>query len=271
MIDALREVVANADAVALGAGSGLSAAAGIEYSGPRFTARFGDLMERHGLTDMYSAGFHPFPTQEERWAYWSRHIAVNRYDVGPLPLYERLRELLEGTEHFVITSNVDHAFQLAGFDEDAFFAVQGDYGLFPCSVPCRQETWGNEAAVRRMVAEQREGRIPSELIPRCPGCGALATTNLHIDERFVEDEQWHRSAERWRDFSRAHRTGRVLYLEIGVGLNTPGVIKVPFWQRTHDNPESTYLVVNPEPIVPNQIEARTIALPVSIGELLPAA
>lgn len=265
----LREAVARADAIVLGAGAGLSTAAGIDYGGRRFRSLFGDFIERYALTDMYSAGFHPFPTPEKRWAYWSRHILANRYDPGPLPLYERLRDLLDGTDLAVVTTNVDHAFANAGFDPASLFAVQGDYGLFQCSVPCRQETWGNEELVRQMAAEQRDCRIPTRLIPRCPFCGEPATTNLRGDDRFVQDSQWYRSAEGYRDFLDRHESSAVLHLEIGVGWNTPGIIKYPFWRRTADNPSSTYLVINPQPAVPDAIAGQSLTLPVSLSELLP--
>ena len=264
----LREAVSNARSVVVGAGAGLSAAAGLDYSGERFESLFGDFIARYGLTDMYSAAFHPFATPEERWAYWSRHILANRYTPGPLPVYERLRELLSATEHFVITTNVDHAFASAGFDAERLFAVQGDYGLFQCSVPCRQQTWGNEDAVRAMVAAQRDFQIPSDLVPRCPWCGAPATTHLRVDGRFVQDEDWHRSARNYRDFLDRHESGPVLHLEIGVGWNTPGIIKYPFWQRTASNPDSTYMVVNPEPTVPTEIEGQSVLLPSSFADLL---
>lgn len=264
----LHETVDQAQAVVLGAGAGLSTAAGIEYTGARFRSLFGDFIERYGLTDMYSAGFYPFATPEERWAYWSRHILANRYAWGPLPVYQRLRELLTGTEHFVVTTNVDHAFATADFGTDTLFATQGDYGLFQCSVPCRQQTWNNEQAVREMAATQSDCRIPSRLAPRCPWCGKPATTYLRVDERFVQDDHWYRSARRYQDFLGRHETGQVLYLEIGVGWNTPGIIKYPFWQRTAANPSSTYLVINPQPVIPEEIERRTVALPVSFRELL---
>lgn len=252
----LAALIDQADAVLVGAGSGLSAAAGVTYSGPRFERLFGDMIARYGFTDMYTAGFHRFPSPEEKWAYWSRHVLANRYDQPPLPLYERLRELLDGADHFVLTTNVDHAFELNGFDPLQLFATQGDYGLFQCSIPCQQKTWSNEHAVRAMAATQVDGRIGSELVPKCPRCGASASMNLRVDATFVQDEAWRAAARRYASWLAQHEMGRVVYLEIGVGWNTPGVIKYPFWQRVYANPEATLVVVNERVAVPAEIADR---------------
>lgn len=257
-----------ADAVVVGAGAGLSTAAGLEYGGARFQLLFGDFIAAYGLRDMYSAGFHPFETLEERWAYWSRHVMANRYDQPKREVYGQLLSLLSGSNYFVITTNVDSCFVLNGFDPDRVFAIQGDYGLFQCSIPCRAETWSNERAVRAMVAQQQAYRIPVDLLPRCPWCGAPAMMNLRIDNRFVQDRKWDESAARYTSFLAAHETGRALYLEIGVGWNTPSIIKYPFWQRVHANPEATYLTINPEVAVPTEIQPRTIALHMDAAALL---
>ena len=264
----LADAASQADAVVLGAGSGLSAAAGLSYSGPRFTRLFPDFIEQFGLRDMYSSGFYPFPTPEHRWAYWSRHIMANRYDEPILPLYQDLRAILNGlgdTDYFVITTNVDHAFVRNGFDESRLFATQGDYGLWQCSVPCHAGTWSNESAVREMVARQRDLRIPSSLLPTCPRCGEPAAMNLRVDSTFVEDDQWHSAAERYRRFLSEHESDRILYLEIGVGWNTPSLIKFPFWQRTYANSSAIFATLNQEPEVPQQIEQRSIAVPGDIA------
>ena len=264
----LADAASQADAVVLGAGSGLSAAAGLSYSGPRFTRLFPDFIEEFGLRDMYSSGFYPFPTPEHRWAYWSRHIMANRYDEPILPLYQDLRAILNGlvdTDYFVITTNVDHAFARNGFDESLVFATQGDYGLWQCSVPCHAGTWSNESAVREMVERQRDLRIPSSLLPVCPRCGEPAAMNLRVDGTFVEDGHWHDAAERYRRFLSEHESDRVLYLEIGVGWNTPSLIKFPFWQRTYANSSATFATLNQEPEVPQQIEQRSIAVPGDIA------
>jgi len=250
----------------------LSAAAGLSYSGPRFTRLFPDFIEAFDLTDMYSSAFCPFPTSEHRWAYWSRHIMANRYNEPILPLYQDLRDILEGldTNYFVITTNVDHAFVRNGFDESRLFATQGDYGLWQCSVPCHAGTWSNESAVREMVEQQRDLRIPSSLLPVCPRCGEPAAMNLRVDGTFVEDEHWHDAAERYRRFLSEHESNRVLFLKIGVGWNTPSLIKFPFWQWTYANTSAVFATLNQEPEVPRQIAQRSIAIPGDIAASIEA-
>lgn len=228
-VEQLASAIASADAVVVGAGSGLSTAAGFTYAGSRFERLFSDFIAAHGLTDMYSAGFYPFETPEEQWAYWSRHIWHNRYVPAPRDTYAKLLKLLQGTDFFVITTNVDHQFQQAGFPKERLFYTQGDYGLWQCSVPCHRQTYDNREAVEAMVEQQHDRRIPTDLVPRCPRCGAPMAMNLRCDETFVEDEGWHRAAERYTDFLRRHEHGRILYWELGVGTNTPGIIKYPFW------------------------------------------
>ena len=244
-IELLSEALDSAGAVVVGAGAGLSAAAGFDYSGPRFEKNFADFIEKYGFTDMYSAGFHRFESAAEHWAFWSRYIYVNRYAVPAGAPYLDLLEILRGREYFVITTNVDHQFQKAGFDKRRLFYTQGDYGLWQCSRPCHNSTYDNEAAVRRMVAEQRNMRVPEELIPRCPRCGAPMSMNLRADGTFVEDEGWHAAARRYRDFLQAHEGGATLFFELGVGGNTPGIIKYPFLRMTAGNPRARYISVNP--------------------------
>lgn len=268
-IERLAEALDNADAVLVGAGSGLSTAAGFTYSGARFEQHFADFRERYGVTDMYSGGFYPYSTPEERWAFWSRYIMVNRYDLGANPLYVRLRELLEGRDYFVLTTNVDHQFQLAGFDKQRLFYMQGDYGLFQCSKPCCHETFDNEQMIRSMYERQSGMRIPSELIPRCPHCGAELSTNLRADDTFVQDEGWFAAAARYRDFERRHKGLRMLYLELGVGYNTPAIIKYPFWRATLENPQATYACLNMgEALAPRDIEAQSICINSDIADTL---
>jgi len=228
----LREEIESADAVVIGAGAGLSTSAGFTYSGTRFHDNFADFEEAYGFHDMYSGGFYPYKTQEEFWAYWSRYIFVNRYQDAPKPVYEKLLELVKDKDYFVLTTNVDHCFQKAGFDKKRLFYTQGDYGLFQCSEPCHNKIYDNEEVIQRMVAEQKNMRIPSELVPKCPVCGKPMTMNLRADDKFVEDDGWHRAAERYHEFIRRHKNMHVLYLELGVGQNTPVIIKYPFWQMT---------------------------------------
>ncbi len=268
-IERLREALDEADAVMLGAGAGLSTSAGFSYAGQRFQAHFQDFIAKYHFTDMYSAGFYHFPTLEEQWAYWSRHILVNRYQRPPKPVYERLLEVVGAKDCFVITTNVDHCFQRAGFEKQRLFYTQGDYGLWQCSEPCHPKTYDNEAAVRRMVETQRDMRIPSDQIPRCPVCGKPMSMNLRTDDTFVEDEGWHAAAGRYRQFLREHRHARVLFWELGTGMNTPGIIKYPFWQMTAQWPHATYACINwKEAFAPQEISERAICISADIGEVL---
>ena len=265
----LQEALDTADAVVIGAGSGLSTSAGLTYSGERFERTFGDFQAKYHIRDMYSGGFYPFQSLEEYWAWWSRQILVNRYEKAPKPVYDQLLELVRDKDYFVLTTNVDHQFQLAGFDKGRLFYTQGDYGLWQCSRPCHQETYGNEEAVRRMVAEQRDMKIPPELIPRCPRCGRPMTMNLRIDDTFVQDGGWYAAARRYEDFLRRHQGRKLLLLELGVGGNTPVIIKYPFWKMTLENRKATYACVNlEESYVPREIQKRSICIAADIGRVL---
>ena len=260
-IEKLKKELAQADAVVVGAGAGLSAAAGFVYTGERLKRYFSDFEEKYGFHDMYSGGFYPYPAMEEHWAYWSRYIYINRYMDAPKPVYDRLLQLVKDKDYFVITTNVDHCFQKAGFDKKRLFYTQGDYGLFQCSEPCCQETFENEDMVRKMMERQKSMRIPSELLPVCPRCKRPLTMNLRSDGRFVEDEGWHLAAERYRDFIRTRKNLRILFLELGVGYNTPGIIKYPFWQMTAANPEAVYSCVNNgEAVCPKEIAGQSICI-----------
>ena len=282
----LRQLLADADAVVLGAGAGLSTSAGFVYDGARFRQYFADFAAKYGFADMYSGGFYPYATLEEHWAYWSRYIYINRYQNAPKPVYNDLFRLVKDKDYFVLTTNVDHCFQKAGFDKKRLFYTQGDYGLFQCAEPCCPETFDNEALVRRMVEAQGyttapdgsltvpEGvtlkmRIPSELIPRCPHCGRPLAMNLRADNTFVEDEGWHRAAGRYSDFLRRHEGQKILFLELGVGYNTPGIIKYPFWRMTAQNPQAFYVCINPGPAqLPPEIAPRALCIRKDIGAVV---
>lgn len=268
-IERLKTALQECDAVVIGAGAGLSTSAGFDYTGERFEKYFSDFAGKYGIRDMYSGGFYPFPAKEEFWAYWSRYIFINRYTDAPKPVYENLLKLVQGKDYFVITTNVDHCFQKAGFDKKRLFYTQGDYGLFQCSEPCCDETFDNEAAIREMMDRQRDMRIPSELIPACPHCGRPMTLNLRSDDSFVEDEGWHRAAERYENFLRTRAGQRILFLELGVGYNTPVIIKYPFWQMTAKNPAAVYACINKgQAICPNEIENRSLCIDADIGNTL---
>lgn len=285
-IERLKEALEYADAVQIGAGSGLSTAAGYAYSGETFQKFFYDFIEKYEIRDMYSGGFYPFPSAEERWAWWSRHIWVNRYAPIPNDVYTRLFDLVKDKDYFVLTTNVDHCFQRSGFEKKRLFYTQGDYGLFQCSGPCHQGTYDNEAAVRKMIEAQgfviaADGNliipkqaqikmaVPTELVPHCPDCGAEMAMNLRADDSFVEDEGWHGASRRYSDFQRRHERSKVLYLELGVGMNTPGIIKYPFWQYTAENSSATYACLNrDEAYAPEEIADRSICIDGDIQSIL---
>ncbi len=285
-VERLARNLREADAVVIGAGAGLSTSAGFTYTGERFRQYFQDFGAKYGFTDMYSGGFYPYQTPEEHWAYWSRYIYINRYMNAPKPVYEKLYELVHDKDYFVLTTNVDHCFQKAGFDRHRLFYTQGDYGLFQCSEPCHQETYDNENVIREMVTAQGykigpngalflpEGivpkmTVPAELVPHCPKCGRPVSMNLRADSTFVEDEGWHIAAGRYSDFLRRHRNLKVLFLELGVGMNTPGIIKYPFWQMTAENPDAVCVCINyGEVYVPDEIKKKSICINGDIGEVL---
>lgn len=285
-IERLAAALKEADAVIIGAGSGLSTAAGFTYSGERFEQYFSDFRARYGFTDMYSGGFYPFPKEEIFWAFWSRSIWVNRYQKATKPVYEKLYSLVKEKDYFILTTNVDHCFQKAGFEKNRLFYTQGDYGLFQCSIPCSLETYENEEIIRGMLLAQgyvikkdhsiivpegvtRRMEIPAELLPRCPHCNHPLTTNLRCDESFVEDEGWHQAAKRYTEFVSTHEKKKVLFLELGVGYNTPGIIKFPFWKMTAENRKAIYASLNKgEADCPSEIEKQSVCINGDIAEII---
>ena len=284
-IKKLKKALAECDAVVIGAGTGLSTSAGLTYSGERFEKYFFDFKAKFGITDMYSGGFYPFPNEETLWAWWARHIYFNRYIDSPKPVYENLLSLVRNKDYFVLTTNVDHRFQRAGFDKKRLFYTQGDYGLFQSVDPKIKKTFDNEEWVTKAMAEQGFVRdekgffavpenknirmtIPTELIPRCPVYGGKVTMNLRSDDTFVEDDGWNEAAERYENFLRT-RTGKVLFLELGVGYNTPVIIKIPFWNMTAQNPKATYACVNKgEAVTLEEIADRSICIDGDIGTVI---
>ena len=284
----LKKEIDTSDAIVIGAGAGLSTSAGLTYSGERFDKYFFDFAERFGIRDMYSGGFYPFPDDETRWAWWARHIYFNRYIDAPKPVYRELHELVKDKDYFVITTNVDHQFQKAGFDKKRLFYTQGDYGLFQSMNPDIQKTYDNEEWVLKAIEAQGfvkdeagvyqvpedKGiimRIPTELIPKCPDDDSDVTMNLRADDSFVEDEGWHRASAAYSDFLRRHEGLHVLYLELGVGANTPVIVKYPFWQMTMANEKAVYVCLNyGEAFCPGEIEDRSVCIDGDIGEVLGA-
>ena len=288
LMENIKSILQNADSILIGAGAGLSTSAGFTYSGERFKKYFADFEKKYGFHDMYSGGFTAFESLEENWAYWSRYIMINRYMNAPIPVYEKLFELVKNKNYFVLTTNVDHCFQKAGFDKSRLFYTQGDYGLWQCSEPCHKKTYDNQLFVEKMVREQGfviqddgglelpengfEGikmTVPSELVPRCPVCGKPMSMNLRADDTFVEDEGWNKAAGRYEDFLNENKDGKIVYLELGVGGNTPGIIKYPFWKMTYANPKAVYVCINKgEAEVPGKIEKQSICVNNDIYEVL---
>lgn len=284
----LKEEIRQADAVIVGAGAGLSTSAGFTYSGERFLHYFADFHAKYGFNDMYSGGFYPYPSKEEYWAFWARNIYINRYMDPPLPVYEKLYELLKEKDYFVITTNVDHCFQKAGFEKERLFYTQGDYGLFQSTNPRNRKTYDNREwvieALKAQGFEKREDgsydlpqngeismTLPHALLPVCEDDGYPFTTNLRCDDSFVEDEGWKKASSRYAYYLKKHENDRVLYLELGVGANTPVIIKYPFWQRTFDNPNAIYACMNyNEAYCPKQIEAQSIVINDDILRVLEA-
>lgn len=285
-MEQLKHAIERAEAVVIGAGAGFSTAAGFTYTGERFHKYFQDFIDKYGFRDMYSGGFYPFSTLNEHWAYWSRYIYVNRYTNPPKPIYQKLYELVKDKDYFALTTNVDHCFQKAGFDKERLYYTQGDYGLFQCSEACHDKTYDNEETVRAMVEAQGfeirpegglylpEGAAPSmsvpdELIPYCPVCGKPMTMNLRADDTFVQDEGWYAAAKRYEAFLEKCMDKRVVFLELGVGYNTPGIIKYPFWRMTAANPRAVYACVNKgEAVCPRELEGRAVCVDGDIGEVL---
>ena len=285
-IELLKNEIQKADAIVIGAGAGLSTSAGFTYSGERFEKYFSDFIKEYGIRDMYSGGFYPFPNDEIRWAWWARHIYFNRYVKAPKPVYDKLFSLLKDKDYFVITTNVDHQFQKAGFDKKKLFYTQGDYGLFQSVNPQIQKTYDNEEWVMKAMEAQGfvkdkngvfsipEGgeilmRIPAELIPKCPDDGSDMTTNLRVDSSFVEDEGWYAAAEKYSEFLENHKNMHVLFLELGVGANTPVIMKYPFWYMAMENKKAVYACVNyQEAFCPDELEERSICIDGDIGDVL---
>ena len=268
-VNRLKAVLDTADTVVIGAGAGLSTSAGFVYAGERFQKYFSDFGDKYGFHDMYSGAFCNYDTPEEHWAYWSRFITVNRYVDPPKPVYQEILGLVKDKDYFVLTTNVDHCFQKAGLDKNRLFYTQGDYGLFQCSEPCCKETFDNADIIREMMERQKDMRIPSELLPVCPHCGKPMTMNLRSDDRFVEDKGWHKAAERYENFLRTRNNRRILFLELGVGYNTPIIIKYPFWKMTVQNPNATYVCINyGEAVCPAEIEQRSICINNDIAAVL---
>lgn len=268
-ISNVAEIIRDAKIILIGAGAGFSTAAGYTYSGERFKKYFSDFEKKYGFQDMYSGGFYPYETAGEFWAFWSRNIMCNRYDQPKSAIHQKLLELVRDKDYFVLTTNVDHLFQNNGFDKARLFYTQGDYGLFQCSTPCHDKTYDNEEIVRKMFAAEKNMSVPDELFPRCPKCGEMMTTNLRIDDKFVEDGGWKIASYNYKKFLHKHLNDEIIFLELGVGGNTPGIIKFPFWRFTAENPKAKYICVNKgEDFAPQEILPQSYLIDVDIKEFL---
>ncbi|MGG7142162.1 SIR2 family NAD-dependent protein deacylase [Clostridium nigeriense] len=266
-LNKIAEYIQNADAIVIGAGAGLSASAGLLYSGKRFTDNFSEFIDKYGMQDMYSSGFYPFETEEEKWAYWSKHIYLNRYEFPVGEVYKDLLEIVSGKKYFIITTNVDHQFYKAGFSKERVFATQGDYGLLQCAHGCHKKLYDNEALVYKMVEKQKDCRIPSELVPKCPVCGEEMEVNLRCDEYFVEDEEWDNSLANYERFIEENQNKNIVFIELGVGMNTPAIIKYQFWRMTNKLKDAKYICINlNEAYAPGAIMNKSICIESDISE-----
>lgn len=268
-INRLKNEIETADAILIGAGAGMSTSSGFTYDGERFLQYFSDFHHKYGISDMYSGGFYSYETPEEYWAWWSRQIWFNRYDAPTGKTYIQLLELVKGKDYFVITTNVDHQFQKADFDKKRLFYTQGDYGLWQCADGCGNKTYDNKEQVQLMIAKQKNMKIPTELIPLCLLCGKPMTMNLRCDNNFVEDDGWYAAKNRYKLFLGRHKTSHILYLELGVGSNTPDIIKYPFWKMTMENPNAVYACINNgESECPSEIARQSLCFDSDIAEIL---
>lgn len=269
LIQKLKEEIENSEYILIGAGAGLSTSAGFLYDGKRFEDNFKDYIKKYGFTDMYSAGFYNFPTLEEYWAYFSLNVYINRFDIEENETYLNLYNIVKNKNYFVITTNVDGRFADSKFDKDKIFAVQGDFSLFQCSKPCRQETFYNEKYIREMIKYKKEMKIPTELIPKCPYCGRNMSMNLRADSTFVQDKNWDKQKSKYENFLKNSNNSKILFLELGVGFNTPSIIKYNFWRMTLNNKKSVYASINlGECYSASDIEERSICIDADISEVL---
>lgn len=263
-IDRAAKNIRNTDCVIIGAGAGASTAAGIQYGGKRFTDNFAEFIKKYGeyyMTDMYAAGFYPYPSEEAKWGYWSKHALMNRFDPPALPLYTELYDIVKNKEYFVLTTNVDHQFYKAGFDEKRIFATQGDYGKIQCQKACHPKTYDAKDLFRKMDKARRDCLIPSELVPKCPVCGGNMAMNLRCDNDFVEDEAWHEAADRYAGFLEQNKDKKVVLLELGVGFNTPIIIRFPFEKMVRENSSYSLIRLNmDEAVVPESFGKRAIGI-----------
>lgn len=269
-INKAKAIFDSTEHIVIGAGAGLSTAAGLEYTGRRFTENFASFVRKYHMEDLYTSSFYPFQTEQEKWAYWAKHISLNRYETPATPLYKELLHALEGKNYFVITTNVDGQFRKAGFDTNRLFEVQGDYARFQCRYGCHNKLYDNEEAVKNMLAQTEDCRIPSDLIPKCPVCGGEMEVNLRKDQYFVQDKSWYESAARYNKFLSNVKSKPVVYLEIGVGFNTPSIIKYPFEEMVYKNPKARLIRINKDyPAAIKENKESTISFNEDVNDIIP--
>ena len=255
-----KQAIKQADYIIIGAGSGLSTAAGLLYSGEKFEKDFKEFIEKYHLDNLYSASFYEFKTQEEKWAFFAKMIKLNRYNEKTLKLYQELYEIVKNKEYFVLSTNVDGQFYNSGFDKDKVFEVQGDYSYLQCENACHNKLYNNKELVEKWLRNTKNCKIPSDLVMKCPVCGGNMDMNLRKDANFVQDENWYRQSEKYEDFLSRSKGKNVVLLEIGVGFNTPGIIRFSFEQMTANIEKTTLIRINkdyPNPML--EIENKTIS------------
>ena len=255
-----KQAIEQADYIIIGAGAGLSTAAGLLYSGEKFKKDFKEFIEKYHFEDLYSASFYNFKTQEEKWAFFAKMIKLNRYNETPLKLYQELYEIVKNNEYFVLSTNVDGQFYNSGFDRKKVFEIQGDYSYLQCENACHNKLYNNKELVEKWLRNTKNCKIPSDLVMKCPVCGGNMDMNLRKDANFVQDENWYRQSEKYEDFLSRSKGKNVVLLEMGVGFNTPGIIRFPFEQMTANNVKTTLIRINkdyPNPML--EIKNKTIS------------
>lgn len=257
-------LIKESEYILIGAGAGISTAAGLTYNGKRFTDNFSEFIKKYGtiyMKDMYTAGFYPFPTQEEKWGYWSKHSLLNRFLPPALPLYKQLYDIIKEKNYFVLTTNVDHQFYKSGFEAKRIFATQGDYGAIQCEKACHPKIYNAKKQFYAMDKARQNCMIPSYMVPKCPVCGGNMTMHLRSDNYFVEDENWHNMASHYIDFLEKMHGKKGVLLELGVGFNTPAIIRFPFEKMTYENSNLSLIRLNlNEAMVPEILEDRVIGI-----------
>jgi NAD-dependent SIR2 family protein deacetylase len=273
-LKAAGRLLAEADSILIGAGAGLSAAAGLDYQDPGLFRKWYPQFARLGLSNIWEAIVaHWAPNGHNRrrfWAFWAHHIQKIRYDAPPGTPYLNLSRLVAGKPYFVITTNVDAQFAKAGFSSDRLFTPQGDYGRFQCAEPCGDTLHDNRDLVQTLITQMDDTRVlvRESDIPRCPDCGDYLERNLRRDRHFVESSHMERQPA-YADFINRSCAGRLVLLELGVGFNTPGIIRWPFEAITARHPHASLLRVNVDAIpLPAEIQHRSIAFAEGASKLL---